>query len=87
MPLARRMLLLGQWATPVPVRAKRLISAAAHVDAVGVPDVLAGPTQRLDVGHGPLAKGLQAELLLVQRLGQVGVQPHAAGSVRAPAIE
>jgi hypothetical protein len=80
MPLARRMLLPGQWATPVPVRPNSSISPllmwmqwACHTSAPV-------QAQRLHVGYRPLPKGRQAKFLLLQRLGQVGVQAHAVGA-------
>ena len=57
-----------------------------QVDAVGVPDVGAGPAERLDVVHRAGAELLQAERVLVQRLGQVGVQADAVGAGQLGAL-
>ena len=50
----------------------------AQMDAVREPDVVAQPAEVLEVLHGAHAEALEAEDLLVERLGQVGVQAHAA---------
>src|SRR5258708_19223445 len=47
------------------------------MDAVRVPDVIAGPAQVLHQLEGPLSKSLQAEALLVQCLREVRVQTYA----------
>ena len=52
--------------------------ALVEVHAVGEPDVVAEPADLLEVLDRPHAEQLEAELLLVERLGHVGVQPHAA---------
>ena len=46
----------------------------AEMDAVRVPDVLADPTQVLHELDGAAAEFLEAEALLVKRLGEVRVQ-------------
>ena len=48
-----------------------------QVHRVGQPDVRAQPAERFHVLHRRAAELLPAELLLVQRLAQVGVHPHA----------
>ena len=45
---------------------------------MGEPDVVAEPAEVVEVLQRPHAEPLEAELLLVAGLGQVGVQPHAA---------
>ena len=50
----------------------------AEMDAVRVPDVLADPTQVLHELDGAAAEFLEAEALLVKRLGEVRVQPDTA---------
>ena len=57
--------------------AKKVYLWLAHVNAMGVPDVVAGPTQRFDVGHRPLAEGLQAKFLFFNGFSQVCVQTNA----------
>ena len=52
--------------------------ALVEVDAVGEPDVVAQPADLLEVLDRPHAEQLEAELLLVERLGHVRVQPDAA---------
>ena len=47
------------------------------VDAVGIPHIAAHPAKTLHIGQGAAALTLQHEILLVLRLAQVGVQPHA----------
>ena len=71
---------LGQCATPVPVAPKRATSSASQMDAVREPHVVAQPAEVLEVLHRAHAEALDAEDLLVERLGQVGVQPHAAAA-------
>ena len=50
---------------------------AVQVDAVGEPDVIAQPPELVEVAQRAHAVALEAEVVLVARLGQVGVQPHA----------
>ena len=52
--------------------------ARVEVDAVREPDVLAEPAELLDVLERAHAEALEAERLLVDRLGEVGVEPDAA---------
>ena len=52
--------------------------AGVEVDAVREPDVVAEPAELLDVLERPHAEALHAERLLVDRLGEVGVQADAA---------
>ena len=59
-------------------RAHPLRLRAVQVHAVREPDVVAEPAERLDVLDRPHAEALEAELLLVVRLGEVRVQAHAA---------
>src|SRR5690606_28225229 len=49
----------------------------AQVDAVGEPDVRSEPAEAVQVRHGRGAHLLAAVFLLVQRFGEVGVQPYA----------
>ena len=51
--------------------------AGVEVDAVGEPHVRPEPAQILQVLDRAHAEALEAELLLVLRLGEVRVQPHA----------
>ncbi len=46
-----------------------------EVHGVRVPDVRARPSQRLHVLHGPATELLEAEVLFVEGLGEMGVQP------------
>jgi hypothetical protein len=48
-----------------------------QVDAMGEPDVAPEPAEVLQVLERPKPEALQAEHLLVLRLGEVGVQPDA----------
>jgi hypothetical protein len=48
--------------------------------AVRQPDVVAEPAEVLEVLDRTYAEALQAEDLLVERLGQMGVQAHAAAA-------
>ena len=52
--------------------------AVGQVHAVREPDVVAEPAEVLEVLDRPHAEALEAERLLLDRLGQVRVQPHAA---------
>ena len=52
--------------------------AVGEVHAVREPDVVAEPPELLQVLDRPHAELLEAERLLLDRLGHVGVQPHAA---------
>ena len=52
--------------------------ALVEVHAVREPDVVAEPAELLEVLDRAHAEALAAERLLVDRLGQVRVQPHAA---------
>ena len=52
--------------------------AVVEVHAVREPDVVAEPAEVVEVLERPHAEALEAELLLVVGLGEVGVQPHAA---------
>ena len=54
--------------------------ARNQVDAVREPDVRPEPAERLAVLDGATAEALEAEGLLVVRLGQVRVQAHAAAT-------
>ncbi len=45
---------------------------------MGEPDVVAEPAEIFEVLDGPHPVLIEAVLLLVLRLGQVGVQPHPA---------
>ena len=74
MPEPRRMLELGQCATPVPVSAIRPDLVRVEVDRVRIPDVRPQPIQPPHIRHRAAAELLQAEALLVLRLGHVGVQ-------------
>ncbi len=66
----------GQCAMPVPVAASRAIAASSRCTAVRQPDVVCQPAQRVEVLDRGAAEVLRAELVLVGRLGDVGVQPH-----------
>ncbi len=77
MPAPSRAFELGQCATPVPVAPKRAISAASRWTQCA--SQTSSPSQPSRRGTRPAAaEALLAELLLVERLGQVRVQPHAA---------
>ena len=78
MPVPRRPFELGQCATPVRVSPKRATSRGVDVDAVREPHVVAEPAEPLEVLDRPAAEALLAEPLLVDRLGEVRVQAHAA---------
>ena len=69
---------VGQCATPVPVAPIRADLGAVEVHAVGEPHVVAQPAEVVEVLQRAHAEALEAEVLLVARLGEVGVQPHAA---------
>ena len=68
----------GQCATPVRVSPKRATSRVGEMHAVREPDVVAEPAELLQVLDRPHAEELEAERLLLDGLGHVGVQPHAA---------
>ena len=68
----------GQCATPVPRLAEARDLALVEVHAVREPDVVAEPAELLEVLDRPHAEELQAERLLLDGLGHVRVQPHAA---------
>ena len=59
--------------------------AVGEVHAVREPDVVAEPAELLEVLDRPHAELLEAERLLLDGLGHVRVQPHAAlaGELRA----
>ena len=48
-----------------------------EMDAVGEPDVIADPTKGFHVFQGPHPAPLPDEALLVLRLAEVGMEPHA----------
>ena len=77
-PAPSRALELGQCATPVPGRAEARDLALVEVHAVREPHVVAQPAEPLEVLDRAHAEALEAERLLVDRLGQVGVQADAA---------
>ena len=74
-PEPRRQLLDGQCATPVPVAPRRATSRVVEVDAVGDPDVGRDPAELVEQLHRPAAEAGEAVALLVEGLGEVGVQP------------
>ena len=78
MPAPSRPFELGQCATPVPRLAEARDLGGVDVHAVGEPDVVAEPAEPLEVLDRAAAEALPAELLLVDRLGEVRVQAHAA---------
>jgi hypothetical protein len=57
---------------------ERADRGVVEVDAVGEPHAVPEPPERLEVGQRLQAEPLGAVLLFVDRLGQVGVQPHPA---------
>ena len=57
---------------------------AGEVDADGQPDVGADPAEAVEVLDRPHAVALQAERLLLARLGQMGVPPHRGGGRGRP---
>ncbi|MNS83044.1 hypothetical protein D3C72_1168140 [compost metagenome] len=63
-----------------PGAAEQRHLGVVEVDAVGEPHVRAQPVQVLEQLQGAHAEGLQAEALLVERLGEVGVQAQAVGA-------
>ena len=76
-PDARRMLELGQWATPQPAAGEAADLGVAHVHRVGEPDVArdpAEPVHPLDRAH---PEALERVALLVEGLREVGVEAHA----------
>ena len=77
-PAPSRALEDGQCATPVPRLAEARDLALGQVHAVREPDVVAEPAELLEVLDRPHAEQLQAERLLLDGLGHVRVQPHAA---------
>ena len=76
----------GQWATPVPVSPSRATAASSRCMPWANHTSVAEPAQRLDVLHRGAAEPLPAEVLLVEGLGEVGVQAdtRAAGERRRP---
>ncbi len=48
-----------------------------HMHRMGEPDVVAEPAELVHIGDRPLAEALQRVALLVDGLGQMGVQAHA----------
>ena len=76
MPEPSRALEDGQWAALVPVAAILAIDAIVQVHGVGVPDVRPEPADTFHVFHRSAVEMLAAVVLLVDRLAQVGVQPH-----------
>ena len=80
MPEASRMFEQGQWATPVPVRAKRPMPCVVELDAVRVPDVGADPAELLGIFGRRAAELLAAVGDVVVVLGQMGVQRHAVAA-------
>ena len=68
---------MGQWATPVPVLANRAMSLSREVDAVGAPDVVGEPAEPVEVLDRAAAVELEAVRLLLEGLGEVGVQRQA----------
>ena len=48
-----------------------------EMDAVGIPDVRADPAEGFHVFQGPHPAPLPDEALLVLRLAEVGMEPHA----------
>ena len=57
--------------------AEQINFAIAHVDTMGMPDIVASPAQRPHIFHRPSAKSFQAKFLFFQRFGQVGMQTDA----------
>ncbi len=77
MPAPRRPLDVGQCAEPVPVAPKRRIASGARWMVCGEPDVVGEPAQLVGVLGGRAADLGEALLLLVEGLGEVGVQADA----------
>ena len=77
-PAPSRALEFGQWATPVPVAPKRRDLGVVEVHAVRQPHVVAEPAELVEVVDGAHAEALLTEALLVERLGQMRMQAHAA---------
>ncbi len=67
---------LGQWATPVPQAAEPLDLLGVRVDAVGDPRAVGAPADVLEVLDRAAAVDVEAVGVLVDVLGQVGVQAH-----------
>jgi hypothetical protein len=76
MPLARRMLLQGQWATPVRVAANRLMPSSSSLTQWACQTSVAQPAQVLRVLRRRAVELFAAVGDVVVVLGQVGVQPH-----------
>ncbi len=71
MPEPSRQFEQGQWATPVRVRAN------IELDAVGVPDIGAGPAQAFGIIARAATEAFERERDVVNVFGQMGVQHHA----------
>ena len=82
-PAPSRRFEVGQCATPVPVSPNRAISSAREVDAVGAPDVVGEPAELVEVLDGRAAVELAAVRLLLDGLGEVGVQRETRAGARA----
>ena len=75
-PEARIRLLDGQWATPTPAAPSR-----AHLVGIGHhtmrhPGAVAGPSSALEILHRAATEHRHAELVVLDVLGEVGVEPH-----------
>ena len=76
---------MGQWATPVPVAANRATASSDRCTqsaATRPGPAIPGPRRT----GGGAAERVQAELLLVLRLGHMGVQPDAGGAGQRGAV-
>ena len=72
---------MGQCATPVPVARELGDVRLGEMDAVRAPDVVGEPAEPVEVLDRAAAVELEAVRLLLERLGEVGVerQPEPAG--------
>ena len=66
---------VGQCATAVPAAPSRAISASLEMDAVSEPGPAGQPAHAVQVVDRAQAEHLAAEVLLVEGLGEVRVQP------------
>ena len=76
MPEPSRQFEQGQCATPVPVAGEKLDLGGVELDAMGMPDIVAGPAQILGILSRPAAEFFQRLGHVLVVLGQMGVQPH-----------
>ena len=76
---------VGQWQTPTRWRPRRRDLVVVEMDAVGEPDALVQPAALLEIVDRPAVEVRQAIVVLVARLGEMGVQPAVDASRRGAA--